>query len=249
MTLQHHQNGPCTNGIDKIESCTFLFQLESQAFNGLYTCFTAGLDAFWAKLAKIVAEKQYLRYFRSANLLNGIMANLLAFAGSNSSTSINLKLIRYTTSRIPDHTIQVLNMANCPFPMYSEDYEREHGFSNSLIELKDDIQGADGILISVNEHNSNPSAYFKNLIDWLSRLERNFIKEKKVLLLSTSPGKRGGKSALEISENILVRFGADVVATFSLPSFHTNFDAEKGILDQTLHEEWNEAINSLIAKL
>lgn len=177
------------------------------------------------------------------------MANLLAFTGSNSSTSINLKLVRYTTSQISDHTIQVLNMANCPFPMYSEDYEREHGFSNSLIELKDDIQSADGILISVNEHNGNPSAYFKNLIDWLSRLDKNFINGKKVLLLSTSPGKRGAKSALEISKNMLVRFGAEVVSTFSLPSFHTNFNAEKGIVDQALHKEWNEALNTFIANL
>jgi len=59
--------------------------------------------------------------------------------------------------------------------MYSEDYEREKGFSNSLIEFKNDIQDSKGIILSVNEHNSNPSAYFKNLIDWLSRVDRKFI--------------------------------------------------------------------------
>lgn len=177
------------------------------------------------------------------------MADLLAFAGSNSSTSINFKLIRYTTSYISGHTVQVLNMANCPFPMYSEDYEKEHGFSNSLMELRNDIQGSDGVLISVNEHNGNPSAYFKNLIDWLSRLDRNFIREKKVLLMSASPGKRGAKGALEISEKLLTRFGAEVVSTFSLPSFRDNFDTEKGILDETLREEWNTAVQKLIDNL
>lgn len=177
------------------------------------------------------------------------MANLLAFSGSNSGTSINLKLVRYTIAQITEHTAQVLNMANCPFPMYSEDHEREHGFSNSLIELKGDIQAADGIVISVNEHNSNPSAYFKNLVDWLSRLDRDFIKGKRVLLMSASPGKRGAIGALEVAEKMLTRFGAEVVATFSLPSFHSNFDAQNGIVDESLQEQWRGALNEFTAKL
>ena len=93
------------------------------------------------------------------------MAKILAFAGSNSSQSINYKLVQFTVSGLDNHEVQLLNLANFPFPMYSEDYERDNGYSNSLIELKNDIADADGIIISVNEHNSNPSAYFKNLIE------------------------------------------------------------------------------------
>ncbi|MGB5275310.1 MAG: NAD(P)H-dependent oxidoreductase, partial [Flavobacteriaceae bacterium] len=95
------------------------------------------------------------------------MAAILAFAGSNSSTSINHKLVKYTTSLIDGHEVQSINMHHLPFPMYSEDHERENGYTNSLIELRDDILKSDGLIISVNEHNSNPSAFFKNLIDWL----------------------------------------------------------------------------------
>ena len=93
-------------------------------------------------------------------------------AGSNSSTSINYKLVRYTAGLIDGKEVQLLNMANFPFPLYSEDVEKTKGFSNSLMELRDDIKSAEGLIISVNEHNGSPSAYFKNLIDWLSRLER-----------------------------------------------------------------------------
>ena len=156
------------------------------------------------------------------------MATILAFAGSNSTVSINFQLVKYTTSLIADHKIQLLNMAHYPFPMYGMDYEREHGFSNSLVELKDDIQNAAGVVISVNEHNSNPSAYFKNLIDWLSRLERKFLLDKSVFLMSTSGGKRGGATALEITEKTLPRFGTKEIVTFSLPNFNDNFDREKG---------------------
>lgn len=177
------------------------------------------------------------------------MANITAFSGSNSSTSINFELVKYTVSLVQGHKVQVLNMANFPFPMYSEDYENENGYSNSLIELKDDIAKAGGLILSVNEHNGNPSAYFKNLIDWLSRLERNFLADTKILLMSTSAGKRGGIGSLEVVKNILPRFGAEIVATFSLPLFKVNFEINKGITDTHLAEAHRSALNDFLAKL
>lgn len=177
------------------------------------------------------------------------MAKILAFAGSNSSTSINYELVRYTVSLIGDHEVQLLNMADYPFPMYSEDHERTEGFSNSLMELRNDIQEVDALVLSVNEHNSNPSAYFKNLIDWMSRLDRKFLSHKKVLLMSTSPGKRGGIGALEVVEKIIPRFGAEVIVTFSLPSFSTNFDDSKGMVDSEVRRKHQEALDTFLKAL
>ena len=174
---------------------------------------------------------------------------ILAFAGSNSSKSINYNLVRYTAGLVKDHNVEVLNMANYPFPLYSEDHERQKGFSNSLMELRDDIRASEGLIISVNEHNSNPSAYFKNLIDWLSRLERKFFDGKKILLMSTSPGGRGAIGALGITEKIITRFGGETAATFSLPSFHQNFDAEKGITDPDLASSHQEALDTFLSKI
>ncbi|MFX0557970.1 NADPH-dependent FMN reductase [Maribacter sp. CXY002] len=177
------------------------------------------------------------------------MSFILGFAGSNSSTSINYKLVRYTATLIKDPQVRLMDMAHCPFPMYSEDYEKENGFSNSLIEFKNDLQISKGIIISVNEHNGNPSAYFKNLIDWLSRLDRNFIKDKKVLLMATSGGKRGAIGSLEVAEKMLSRFGADITGTFSLPNFFDNFDIDKGILDDELAVEHANALKEFLAKI
>lgn len=119
------------------------------------------------------------------------MAYLLGFAGSNSSTSINYALVKYTAGLITDIPIKLMDLAQCPFPMFSEDHEREQGYSDALRELLLDIQNADGLLISVNEHNGALSAYFKNLLDWLSRLDRRCMADKRVLLMATSGGKRG----------------------------------------------------------
>lgn len=177
------------------------------------------------------------------------MAKILAFSGSNSSTSINYQLVKYTVSLLEAHKVQLLNMSYFPFPMYSEDYEKENGYSNSLIELKNDMAKSDGLIISVNEHNGNPSAYFKNLIDWLSRLERKFLDEKPILLMSTSGGKRGGASSLEVTKNLIPRFGAEVVATFSLSSYYESFDESKGITDKELAEAHRLALDEFLAKL
>jgi NAD(P)H-dependent FMN reductase len=174
---------------------------------------------------------------------------IVAFAGSNSSTSINYKLVKYTAELVEGTEVQLLNMANFPFPLYSEDQENQKGFSNSLMELRDDIKNSDGLILSVNEHNSNPSAYFKNLIDWLSRLERNFFEGKKVLLMATSPGARGAIGALGIVEKLVSRFGGEIASTFSLPSFFENFDADSGITDPDLASEHRKALDKFLSQI
>tara|TARA_R110000868_G_scaffold145181_2_gene365177 strand:- start:89338 stop:89958 length:621 start_codon:yes stop_codon:yes gene_type:complete len=202
-----------------------------------------------AKLDKFSSCQYNLGYFRCINNKKVSMASILSFAGSNSSVSINFKLVQYTTSLIKDHKVQVLNLANYPFPMYSYDEEKNNGFINSLIEFKNDINKSNGLILSVNEHNSNPSAYFKNVLDWLSRVDKNFLSETKIFLMATSQGKRGGSSSLELIEKLLPRFGGEIVATFSLPSYGFNFDESKGITDNVLTQRHQEALQLFLAKL
>ncbi|WP_299607027.1 NAD(P)H-dependent oxidoreductase [uncultured Aquimarina sp.] len=163
------------------------------------------------------------------------MKNILAFAGSNSSTSINQQLIEYVSSEISEHKIKIMKLVNYPIPMYSEDEERENGFPGMALGIKQEISEADALIISVNEHNGSLSAFFKNIIDWLSRIDRNFLAGKKILLMSTSPGQRGGLTALEYAKNVFPRFGGEIIESFSFPSFHANFSTEeKTIKDETL---------------
>ncbi|SFU37794.1 NAD(P)H-dependent FMN reductase [Pustulibacterium marinum] len=162
------------------------------------------------------------------------MKKIIAFAGSNSSTSINYQLVKYTANLLEDADVQILNMAEMPFPIYSEDTEKKDGFKNSLVELHNDIQEADGLIIGVNEHNGSISAYFKNLIDWLSRFNRNFLVGKKVFVLSTSTGKFGGSKAVEAVKLTLPFFGAEIYTTFSLPLYMENFSSGEGILNEEL---------------
>ncbi|NND14991.1 MAG: NAD(P)H-dependent oxidoreductase [Eudoraea sp.] len=177
------------------------------------------------------------------------MAKIIAFAGSNSSTSVNYQLVKHTVGLIEGHETQLLNMANFPFPMYSEDLEKEKGYSNSLIELRDDIKDSVGLILSVNEHNGNPSAYLKNVLDWLSRVERSFLDGTKVLLMSASPGKRGGIGAVGVVEKMLPRMGGEIVATFSLPGFYNNYEPGAGIKDAELNKMHQAALETFLSAL
>ncbi len=173
------------------------------------------------------------------------MKNIIAFAASNSSTSINHQLVSYATSLIDGRNVQLIRMTDFPFPMYSEDAEKKDGFSNSMIELSKDIKKMDALVISVNEHNGGLSSYAKNMLDWFSRLDRKFLEGKRVLLMSTSPGGGGAKSALAQAQKTLPYFGAEVADTFTLPFFSKNFSDGK-IIDTELDTELREKLNQFL---
>lgn len=155
------------------------------------------------------------------------MKKILAFAGSSSPTSINHQLILNVTRRIGEHEVEVLDLHEIDFPMYSIVKEKE-GIPQNVKFLFEKIMDHPALIISVNEYNANVSGFFKNILDWLSRVDRKFLQGKKILLMSTSPGKRGGASALEYCKSQFPRFGGEVVESFSLPQFYENFDSEKG---------------------
>ncbi|WP_088341049.1 NADPH-dependent FMN reductase [Robiginitalea sediminis] len=177
------------------------------------------------------------------------MALILAMAGSNSTTSINLQLVRYTARQLPGHEVRVMDLSQVPIPMYSEDREKQEGFPVEVEDLYQRLQACDGLVFSVNEHNGNPSAYTKNLLDWLSRLGRSFLEGTPVLLMSASPGKRGAASSFEVVQGMIPRFGGTVAAGFSLPSFGANFSRADGITDPDLRASHREAIETFLQSL
>jgi NAD(P)H-dependent FMN reductase len=138
-----------------------------------------------------------------------------------------------------------LDIASYSLPIYSSDEEEANGKPADAQSFLDAIRAHDAIIISLAEHNGSYAAAFKNLYDWTSRLEPKLWSEKPMLLMATSPGGRGGATVLAAAEATFPRMGADLKATFSLPSFYENFSAEKGITDPELAPALNFAIEKL----
>lgn len=168
---------------------------------------------------------------------------ILAFAGSNSRNSINLKLVRFTLTYFNDHEIELLDLNKFEMPIYSIDREIENGLPQLALNFSEKIKQCDLILISLAENNGAYSAAFKNIFDWLSRIQnRKVWGNKPMFLMATSPGARGGASVLEIAKNRFPVNGGKVLETFSLPGFNENFDDVNGIHNEGILKEFEEKI-------
>ncbi|MDN6280188.1 MAG: NAD(P)H-dependent oxidoreductase [Psychroflexus sp.] len=155
------------------------------------------------------------------------MSKVLAFAGSNSSISINYELVSYVAGQMIDEDVKLIRLTDYHLPMYQIDHEDSRGFPQDLENLHQEIKAADALIISVNEHNGMISSFFKNVLDWLSRIDRNFLASKKVLLMSTSTGEHAASFARAYVETAVERYKGELISSFGFPSFHTNFDSEK----------------------
>ena len=100
----------------------------------------------------------------------------------------------------------------------------------------------DGFIVSFAEHNGSFAAGYKNVFDWVSRQGGKVFNSKPTLLLSTSPGGRGGASVLGTAKTLYPHQGAEVTGAFSLPSFYDNLK-EDGIADGILRAQFEEEIN------
>jgi len=170
---------------------------------------------------------------------------ILAFGASTSSQSINRRLANYAASLIPNGVVTELDLRSFDLPIYSSDEEDANGTPKAAQDFLDLIGEHDAIVVSLAEHNGSYAAAFKNLYDWSSRIEGKPWASKPMLLLSTSPGGRGGATVIEAGKATFPRMGADLRASFSLPSFHDNFAEGEGIRDPELAAQLQAAVNAL----
>lgn len=175
---------------------------------------------------------------------------ILAFAGSNSTTSINKELVNYAAAQLTAHEVKIVDLNDYEMPIYSPERQAA-GFPQQAVDFHQAIKDADGLIISLAEHNGNFSVALKNILDWVSRIEMPYLKDKKILLLATSPGGYGGGNVLEVGLKTFVHFASgEVVASSTFPSFYDNFK-EGTIVNEELKASIDEKIkafeNALVA--
>ena len=167
---------------------------------------------------------------------------IIAFGASSSKNSINSKLAYFTANQISDAKVKLLDLNDFEMPIFSIDREMESGVPLLAYDFKEHIKNSDGIIISFAEHNGAYSTAFKNIFDWISRIESDVWFNKPMFLLATSPGKYGGKTVLDIAVNKFKRLNKNAIVSFSLPSFKSNFSENEGITDKTLLHLFNKQL-------
>ena len=163
---------------------------------------------------------------------------------SNSKNSINGQLLNYVNKLITN--TEVLDLTKYNIPIYNMDIETSD-FPEDIITLAKVLKKYDSYIISSPEHNGYPTAFFKNILDWLSRHDPKFLgNNSSVFLMSTSPGAGGGANHLKQLQHTLSYFGGNVKTTYSLPSFYDNFK-EGRIIDEQLNKELEQTIKNFIS--
>jgi NAD(P)H-dependent FMN reductase len=168
-----------------------------------------------------------------------LSVNILAFAGSNRTHSVNRKLVEAAARLGQEYgaRVRVINLKDYPLPLYDGDLEAADGVPAALGELKHLIASHDALLIASPEYNASVTAVLKNTIDWLSRPSNGGapgaeLKGKVVGLLSASPGGLGGICGLNHLRAIFQNLSAFVIPNqFALGAAHAAF-AEDGTLKE-----------------
>lgn len=176
------------------------------------------------------------------------MKQIIAFAGSNSKASINKELAIYASTLVEGVEVKTLDLNDFDLPLYGIDYEVANGIPDNAQAFLDLIKSSDGIVLSLAEHNGAYAAVFKNLFDWMSRIDGKLWSDKPMLLMATSPGGRGGATVLEIAQGRFGYMGGNIVGSFSLPSFGDNFSDGK-ITNKELNNQLLEEVEQFAESL
>jgi NAD(P)H-dependent FMN reductase len=172
------------------------------------------------------------------------MKRIIAFGGSNSKKSINKALATYVAKKVENTETIVVDLNDFDLPIYGIDLETESGIPSDVNRLNDLLESADGLVVSLAEHNGSYATAFKNAYDWMSRVDKKVWKDKPMLLMATSPGARGGATVLQTAKAGFPYLGGNIIADFSLPSFYDNF-SEDGIKNEDLNSDLNQKIKLL----
>tara|TARA_B100000073_G_C23735335_1_gene572025 strand:- start:2517 stop:3044 length:528 start_codon:yes stop_codon:yes gene_type:complete len=173
---------------------------------------------------------------------------ILAFGASNSKDSINQNLAHYAARKISKgrYNIEMVELSNYEPEIYSIDREIKHGIPSEAKDLLNKIEESDIVVISFAEHNGSYTAVYKNIFDWMSRINPKVFNNKKLVYLSTSPGEYGAASVLAAAVGSVSYFGGELIGSLSVPNFQENFSVKKEeIINPNLNDKLEEIIKGL----
>jgi len=170
---------------------------------------------------------------------------ILAFAASSSRESINKQLLSYALAQLDEVESQLLDLNDYELPIYSIDKENETGIPDKAKALFDKIGDSDGLVISFAEHNGSYTAAYKNIFDWMSRIDQKVFQDKPMVILATSPGKGGAKNVLTQAVTSAPYFGGVVKGSLSIANFYSVYDAEKNTLNNEALKQLNDVLQNL----
>lgn len=173
---------------------------------------------------------------------------ILAISGSLRRDSHNSKLLRAAAASPPPGVeLELLDPDALRFlPLYDEDLEHEP--PQSVLDLRERVRGADGLLFATPEYNGSIPGGLKNAVDWLSRPRATAaLKGKDAAVIGGSTGMFGAVWAQADLRRALATAGARVVdRELPVPAAHEAFGPDGQPLEADLRDQLDEHVSALV---
>jgi chromate reductase, NAD(P)H dehydrogenase (quinone) len=168
------------------------------------------------------------------------MPRIIGVAGSLRKGSYNAALLRAAAELAPKG-MQVEIRSIAGIPLYDGDLENERGIPGTVTALKDQIAGADGLLITTPEYNNSMPGVLKNAIDWLTRPAKDIGRvfgNRPVAIMGATPGGGGTRLAQASWLPVLRTLGTRTFNgnTLYVAKAGEVFDAEGKLLDAKIEK-------------
>lgn len=121
---------------------------------------------------------------------DGEVLKVLGICGSLRTGSYNRRLLEIAKALAPEGLEIEIYKGFHDFPVYNGDDEERDGIPAPVVELREMVRAADGVLLASPEYNFSVPGGLKNAFDWLSREEQPFT-NKPMAIMGASIGPVG----------------------------------------------------------
>jgi len=123
---------------------------------------------------------------------------IFALAASDNPESLNRKLLQNALDTAMAQGAEVRHEDYAPLTCipYSDGMYEKKGLPKGAKLFEKHLEEADALMFAVPEYNWSYPGSFKNIIDWISRIQPGPLANKPCLLLSASPSLQGGIKGL-----------------------------------------------------
>lgn len=169
---------------------------------------------------------------------------ILAISGSLRRDSHNSALLRAAAELLPPGVELVIHDGLKEIPGYDADELERPAAAQRLWE---EIEAADGVLISTPEYNHSIPGVLKNALDWISRpLADTPLANKPAAVVGTSTGMFGAVWAQAETRKVLSAIGARVVDTeLPVPTADEQFSPDGQLTDPEIERGLASIIDEL----